>query len=148
MQLRETLFGPTLVNRREVDIGLLLLRIFAGLALALAHGWGKIPPSEGFVGMLGGMGLPAPVIMAWMAALAEFVGGLMLAIGLLTRPVAVVLVIHFLVVTFLAHAGDSFGDRELPLFFMFTALLYVFAGPGRYSVDAMIGGSGAQPRNR
>jgi uncharacterized membrane protein YphA (DoxX/SURF4 family) len=45
---------------------------------------------------------------------------------------------HFVFVVLLAHAGDPFGDRELPLFFLVTALLFLLAGAGRYSVDAAL----------
>jgi putative oxidoreductase len=122
------------------DAGLLILRLFAGLALALAHGWGKIPPSEQFVGWIGGMGFPAPAAFAWMAALAEFVGGLLLAAGLLTRPAAFVVTVHFLVVAFVAHAGDTFRERELALMFGVVALTLLLTGPGRYSADAALEG--------
>jgi putative oxidoreductase len=137
MNARDLLVG-TVANSRVTDIGLLVLRAFAGLALAIEHGWGKVPPQPGFVGMIDGMALPAPALFAWLAALAEFAGGLLLAVGLLTRPVAFVIVIHFLVVVLLAHAGDSFGDRELPLFFLVSALLFMLAGAGRYSADGAL----------
>lgn len=135
--MRNFLFNQT-VHDEKTDIGLLVLRVFAGLALALLHGWGKVPPSGGFVGMIGGMGFPAPGLFAWAAALAEFAGGLLLAFGLLTRPTALILIIHFAVVAFIVHAGDPIGDRELALFFLTTAVLFLMAGPGRYSVDAAI----------
>ena len=57
------------------DIGILILRVFAGLALALAHGVGKLPPTQGFIDNLGTMGVPVPTASAWAAALAEFCGG-------------------------------------------------------------------------
>jgi putative oxidoreductase len=139
MQIRDVLFG-TSVNAPATDVGLAILRVFTGLALALAHGWGKVPPSPGFVGMVGGMGFPAPELFAWLAAFAEFGGGLLLALGLLTRPISFLIVGHFVIVVLLAHAGDPFGDRELPLFFLVTALLYLLAGGGRYSVDALLRG--------
>jgi putative oxidoreductase len=90
--------------------------------------------------MVEGMGMPAPLLFAWLAAAAEFGGGLLIAIGLLTRPASIFVAVHFLIVVFLAHAGDPFGRRELPLFFFFAAVLFALAGPGRYSVDAMLRG--------
>lgn len=135
------LFGSTTGGDRNTDIGLAVVRVTAGLALAFLHGIGKVPPSEGFVGMVGGMGFPAPVLFAWLAAFAEFVGGIMIAIGLLTRPTALFVAIHFVIVALLAHAGDSIGDRELPLMFLSIAVLFALAGAGRYSVDALIGRS-------
>jgi putative oxidoreductase len=120
------------------DVGLLLLRVFTGLALAIAHGWDKVPPSARFISRVGEMGLPAPELFAWLAALAEFGGGLLLALGLFTRPVALYVVAHFVIVVTLAHAGDPFGPRERPLLFGFIALLFALAGPGRYSLDALL----------
>jgi putative oxidoreductase len=139
MRITDALFGIE-PNSKWTDLGLLLLRLFSGLALALAHGWGKIPPSDGFAGMIGGIGFPAPLLFAWLAAIAEFVGGLLIAIGFLTRPASFLVVGHFVFVTFAAHAGDPFGDRELGLFFLFAALLFLLAGAGRYSVDAALRG--------
>ncbi len=128
-----TTWGP------HTDTGLLILRLGAGLMLALLHGWGKFPPSEGFVGMVGGLGFPAPTLFAWLAAIAEFIGGLMIAVGLLTRPVALFVTLHFLFVVFLAHAGDPIGQRELPLLFLVAAATVMLTGPGRFSLDAMMG---------
>jgi putative oxidoreductase len=137
MRTTDVLFGFE-ANSRLTDVGLLILRVFAGLALALAHGWGKVPPAPGFVGRVGGMGFPAPEFFAWMAAFAEFGGGLLIALGLLTRPASFLVVGHFVIVVLLAHAGDPFGRRELPLFFLVAGLLYLLAGAGRYSLDALI----------
>lgn len=139
MAAKNLLFGHPDRNSSTVDFGLLVLRVVAGLALAFFHGIGKIPPAEGFVGMVGGMGLPAPALMAWLAGLAEFAGGLLLAAGLLTRPTALVLVIHFAVVVLVAHAGDALGDRELPLIFWAIAIQFLLTGPGRFSLDALFG---------
>jgi putative oxidoreductase len=118
--------------------GVALLRVFAGLALALAHGLAKIPPSEGFLGMLTGIGIPAPGIAGWLSAAAEFGGGLLLAMGLLTRPAALLIVLNMSVAVLFAHAGQTFLEREKPLLFLAIALAFLVAGPGRYSVDAAL----------
>jgi putative oxidoreductase len=140
MRRRTWLFGPGIAGPPAADAGLLVLRVAGGLLLAFLHGMGKIPPSEGFIGRSAAMGFSMPVVFAWLAAVAEFFGGLLLAIGLLTRPAAAFVVLHFLVVIFLAHAGDPIGRRELGILFGVIALTLALTGPGRYSVDAVIGG--------
>ena len=136
--VRHSLLAPESGVSRRVDVGLLIVRVFAGLALAFAHGIGKVPPSDRFVERVAGMGLPAPELFAWLAGAAEFGAALLLALGLLTRPAAFLIVGNFVIVAGLAHAGDAFGDREKPLLFLAIALLYLFAGPGRYSLDAVL----------
>lgn len=138
------LFGGPAHDPLPTSVGVALLRIYAGLALALAHGLGKLPPQEGFVGMLAGMGLPLPEFFAWMAAIAEFFGGLLLALGLLTRPAALLVFLNMFVVVFvfhIGHQGDPFGDYELGLFFFFTAFIFLARGGGRFSVDRLLRGS-------
>jgi putative oxidoreductase len=138
---RDYLFGSSTAGPRA-DIGLLLLRLFAGLALAFAHGLGKLPPSDRFVGWVGSFGFPAPGVFAWLSGITEFFGGILLASGLLTRPAAVFIVINMTVAVIFGHAGQSFGERELPLLFLFVALMFAFVGAGRYSVDAQLRRSG------
>jgi putative oxidoreductase len=135
--IRDALIG-TATTGPGGDVGLLLLRLFAGLALAFAHGINKLPPSEGFVGAIRGFGFPAPELFGWLSGLAEFGGGILLAAGLFTRPVATFVVINMTVAVVFGHAGDPFARRELPLLFGFVALLYAFVGAGRYSVDALL----------
>jgi putative oxidoreductase len=120
---------------RDRDIGALILRVFAGLALALAHGIGKMPPSEQFIRVVAEMGFPSPEAFAWAAGIAELAGGLLLAIGLLTRPAAIVIAITMLVAAILGEAGNPFVERERALLFGVIAIYFVLAGPGRYSVD-------------
>jgi putative oxidoreductase len=138
MTMKQVLFGGVETGSTAGEIGRLVLRVFAGLALALAHGLGKVPPSDRFVGRVEGMGFPAPELFAWLAAFAEFGGGLLLAAGLLTRPIAAYVAAHFVIVVALAHAGDPFGQRELPLFFLAVAIHYMLMGGGRYSLDSLI----------
>ena len=57
-----------------MDAGLLILRVFAGLSLALAHGLGKLPPSDRFIAGAAEMGFPLPALFAWAAALPESLG--------------------------------------------------------------------------
>jgi putative oxidoreductase len=123
------------VNSFFSHFALLGLRLFAGLTMAFAHGLGKLPPADMFVGFLESMGLPFPILLAWLAALAEFVGGILVAIGFLTRPAALALVVTMLVAAFMAHAADPFAKKEMALLFA-VIFAYIFVtGAGKLALD-------------
>jgi putative oxidoreductase len=134
----KVLFGGARNISLPADVGRLVLRLVAGLTIALLHGLGKVPPAAGFVDRIGEMGLPFPVFFAWLAAIGEFGGGLLLAAGLLTRPAALLLVGHFAVVVSMAHAGDPVGERELAVLFGAISFFYLLAGAGRFSLDGLL----------
>lgn len=138
MNVREMVFSMARLESRAADAGRAVLRVGAGLALALAHGMGKMPPSDRFIQGVGEMGLPAPAFFAWMSGFAEFFCGLLLAVGLATRPAALFVSLNMFVVVFLAHAGDPFGNRERGVLFLCIALFFLLAGAGRYSFDQVI----------
>ena len=135
--LRTLLIG-TGDTSRPTDVGLLILRVGLGLAMAFAHGLGKLPPSAGFVENTAGLGFPAPALFAWLAALSEFAGGLLIALGLLTRPAAAALAFTMAVAFFLQHGADPFGDKELAFVYGVAAVTLMAAGAGRFSVDAFL----------
>jgi len=92
--------------------------------------------------------VPAPTVAAWCSALAEFVGGALLAIGLLTRPAALALTINMLVAAFVAHASAPWFStgtgpaKEPALLFLVPFVALLMTGPGRYSIDRLIAGAG------
>ena len=120
---------------RGHDAALLLLRLGFGTALALANGLPKAGNPERFIQGLVARGFPAPTFFGWAALLSELVGGLLLALGLLTRPAALLVLVTMVVAAFLIDAVDPFGKRELALAYATVALAVLVAGPGRYSLD-------------
>jgi putative oxidoreductase len=134
--MKALLFGGVKLNTAVGDFGLLVLRVFTGLSLAYAHGWSKVPPDEEFVKTVTSLGFPAE--MAYLTMLTEFFGGLMLAVGLLTRPVALAMVINFAVAGFMAHAADPYLRKELTFMFLAVAAMFLCVGAGRFSVDRML----------
>lgn len=135
--MKHILYG-TSVDSKAASTGALVLRLVIGLSMALAHGLGKMPPSDKLIEGVTGMGFPLPVVFAWAAALSEFAGGLLIAIGLLTRPAAAMLAITMGVAALVAHAADPFQKKELALLYMAASLALVFIGSGRYAVDAFL----------
>ena len=86
---------------------------------------------------------PQTKALAPFAGLIEFFGGLFLALGLLTRPVAALVVGLMGAAVLSVHLRAGFfwtdGGYEYPLFWGVVALSYVIRGGGAYSLDARIG---------
>jgi len=122
----------------SANFALASLRMFAGFTMAFTHGVGKLPPPDMFVGGLDSMGFPFPTFFAWAASLSEFVGALLLAIGLLTRPAAFFLAVTMFVAAFVAHGADPFAKKELSLLYFFISMVFVMRGGGKFSVDNFI----------
>jgi len=137
MNLKKWAFSSA-ENSPSLDLGLLILRLSFGLAMAFAHGLGKVPPSERFIEGVSSMGFPFPVFFAWSAGLSEFVGALLIAAGLLTRPSAVLLAGTMFVAAFIRHGADPFNQKELALLYFAFSLAFIFLGAGRFSLDAII----------
>ena len=137
--MRSLLFGGVKSGSRLFDIGVLPVRVSAGVALALAHGLVKLPPPPQFVEHVASFGFPAPGLFAWASAFAEVGGGLLLALGLLTRPAAFLILCNMTVAFFFAHAQDPFAAKEKALLFGNIAFLFLCVGAGRFSLDARFG---------
>ncbi len=113
------------------------LRIMSGL-LFLAHGTQKLlnfPPRSG----------PAPDLasLSGAAGLLELVGGVLIVLGLFTRPVAFVLAGEMAFAYFIAHAPRNFfpalNGGDAAILFCFVFLYLCTAGPGALSLDARRG---------
>ncbi len=135
--LKRILFGGQGAISPLGDVGLLILRVGFGCIMAFSHGLGKVPPPDGFVGGVASLGFPAPGLFAWAAGLAEFVGGLLLALGLWTRPAATFLLTTMLVAVFIRHGADPFARQELGLLYGLFSLCVMLTGSGRFGLDAL-----------
>lgn len=112
-------------------------------ALFIAAGLGKLGDVQGFAGYLASGGLPA--VLAWPAILFEILAGVALLLGWQTRYAALALAMFCVVSAVLYHfvPGDQ-GQMTQFLKNMALAggyLSLAALGPGRYSLDARIGGA-------
>ena len=133
--LKRVLFGGESGLSFQANAGLTLLRIFTGVALMMAHGIGKVPPSDGLVTRAGEFGFPLPPLFAWAAGLSEFVGGAFLALGFLTRVSSFFIVCTMLTALIGVHRADPFGKQELAFLYFFIALAFMLKGAGDWSID-------------
>jgi len=133
-----------------------LIRVTTGLLL-IPHGGSKLlgwfgSNIEGTVGFMAGFGLEPARFWAYYIGTLELVGGIMLVLGLLTRVVAIQVLIFMLVAAFWVHinigpgAAGPIGNwfwitkgYEYPLMWAVLSLVVLIRGGGDYSVDKMIG---------
>jgi len=112
--------------------GLAALRIITAL-LFIEHGTMKL-----FAFPAAQMAGPLPPLMLF-AALLELIGGILILVGLLTRPVAFLLAGEMAVAYFMAHAPNSIfpavNQGDAAILFCFVFLYLFFSGPGAFAVD-------------
>ena len=108
-------------------------------AIFVLSGAAKFADPAGTAAYVASVGLPAPALAAWGAALLELVGGIALIAGFRTRLVAIALALFSLVAAALFHA--DLGDQNQFIHFfknvaMVGGLLQVAAfGPGRFALN-------------
>ena len=138
MNLKKILFATSPESSFANEVSITLLRVFAGLAMAFGHGLGKIPPSEKFLEGVAELGFPMPEFFGWAAGISEFVGGLLLAAGLLTRPSGLFIAITMAVAGLIRHADDPFKAKELAFLYLFVGIAFAVRGAGKFSIDALL----------
>jgi len=123
------------------SIALLLIR------LVLAYGffepammkWNDI---SAVAQWFGSMGIPFPTLNAYMAATTELTGVILLSLGLMTRLIALPLMVVMIVAIITVHLphGFSAGNNgfEIPLYYMLMLFALASHGPGRFSIDRLI----------
>lgn len=123
------------------SLGLLFIR------LVLAYGfynpamkkWNGI---ENVSGWFDSLGMPLPTLSAYLTAIFESLGVILLFLGLFTRYISLPLMFIMIIAIFTVHWSNGFSagnnGYEIPLYY-FIMLFYLFAaGPGKFSLDQMI----------
>ncbi|MAE21235.1 MAG: DoxD-like family protein [Pseudomonas sp.] len=140
----------------NAGLSALLLRVPVGLILA-AHGAQKLFGWFGGYGLEGtgqwmaSIGLEPGFLMALLAGSAEFFGGLALALGVLTRPAALLTAFTMLVATFSVHIGNGLfmanNGYEYALTLFVVSIALAVQGAGSLSVDQLIAEKLSQRNN-
>jgi putative oxidoreductase len=125
------------------------------LVFRLTWGWqffisgkGKLVNHGDIVEFFTSLGIPLPDLNAWFVAGLECVGGILLILGLASRPIGLMLTVN-MIVAYLSVSDDRekvvhiFKDLDPflqadPFFFLLTALLVFAFGPGMFSLDYIL----------
>jgi putative oxidoreductase len=126
------------------DIAYMAFRVLVGLFF-IAHGMQKIFgvfTDKGAQPILGGNMSAAGVNLMWIAGLIEFLGGLLIIVGLFTSIAALLSAITMLCAYFIAHAPRGTlpiaNGGELALLYFAAFVYIIFEGGGKYSLDAKL----------
>jgi len=126
------------------DLAYLIVRVTAGV-FVFVHGWIKVTAMThaGLTGYFAKLGLEPAGFWAYYIPFNETVVALLVTIGLLTRPAALLLVIEFIVLILVVHIPRGYGAAvngwEFPLFWLLVLIAILLRGGGPYSVDRMVG---------
>ena len=135
------------------DEAILVSRILLVVLFAVS-GWGKLTSFGGTVAYMAQIGVPVPSVAAFVATAVELLGAIAIAVGVWTRPVALLLALFTLGTALIGHpfwtmegagryANAISFYKNVSIIAAFL-LLYV-TGPGKYSVDARLGSPAASP---
>jgi putative oxidoreductase len=132
---------------------LLVVRVYWGWQLSQT-GWGKLHNLPHVTEFFGSLGLPAPVPTAIFVSMVELVGGILLALGFLSRISSLTISIDMIMAYVLADREallSFFSDpgkfyNADPYTFLFSALLILIFGPGKISIDTLLERLFTKPR--
>ncbi len=120
------------------NAGMLIMRLTFG-ALMMNHGYGKLTHFNEMKGQfMNFMGIGSTTSLA-LVVFAEFFCALFIILGVFTRLACIPLIILLCVALFQAHKGLVFGEGEMAALYLGGYLTILILGPGKVSVDGMIG---------
>lgn len=142
--IQQFLFGTSIGDNKVMNIGWLLFRLHVGLSIAIHAGWPKmntISAPGWFAEQVSGLGFtfPSPEFWAATASWGEFIGGILIAIGLFTRFAAAQLAFQFFVIAFFWYDNpEPMTGMYFQQLFFWCYVLVTVGGGGKYSLDKVI----------
>jgi putative oxidoreductase len=139
--------GATAALNRLQSLLLLAIRLYWGWQFA-QDGWGKLTHLARVTDFFSSLNLPAPGATATLVASVEFVGGILLVLGLASRLVSLVLFVN-MTMAYLSVPDDRVNFSHIlsnpsdfynatPYTYWFAALLILILGPGLFAIDTLI----------
>ena len=121
------------------NIAMLLIRVSFGALMMVNHGLVKLMHFSEYQGKFYNFLGLGPSISLGLAIFAELLCSLFLILGLFTRLSVIPLIITMLVAYFGVHSKDALSTAEPALTYLTAYFVLLLCGPGKISVDGMIG---------
>jgi putative oxidoreductase len=127
-------------SRQQIDAALLVLRLFLGIVLIYGTQDNVFNHERmlEFRDFVAAHRFPAPLFSAYLSAYAQFICGILIVLGLMTRAAALVMVMNFVMALGMVHWGLPFTANISPLAMLFNSLCLVISGAGAHSGDGYI----------
>lgn len=155
MKLLKQITNPIIMPHWSLDFLLAIPRIVCGYLLTVEFGSPKFglpwsPPDNGLqlfevafwfpqdVAAYGGIFAVAPVFFAWMGALSEAVGGILLVLGIQTRIASFLIICTMLVAIFMQQINNGMWNCLPAMGFLWIGIFYMVIGSGRFGIDFLI----------
>ena len=131
--------ASTKYSNTAFSFATLILRLALGIIMLAAHGYDKLQHFTKYSAQF-----PDPFHIGSKIALsldifAEFFCSCLIILGLFTRLACIPLIVAMSVALFYVHHGDAFGVGEKDVLFLTGFIALLFLGPGKASVDGLIG---------
>jgi putative oxidoreductase len=119
-----------------------LMRIVSGLMMVVGHGYAKTfgEKVQPFFGGKDFFGIDVGINMLWIAGFIEFYVGILVILGLFTRPAALLTAILMVMAYLSSHAAwfPTFNGGELATVYFLVFMVLFAYGPGPLSLDAIL----------
>lgn len=137
MQILKLLF-PSKEQSCQVALLLLIARVVFSLLMAV-HGFQKLEAFDVMSTQFPDpLGVGNEVSLA-LAIFGELVCAIAVIFGLLTRLALIPMAFTMFIAFFVAHGGSTANGGELSLVYLLIFVLLIFAGPGKFSIDGLLG---------
>jgi putative oxidoreductase len=132
---------------RRADWGAIFIRLAVGARLIEGTQDNVFSNArmQEFAAFLAERGTPFPLFGAFLSAYAQFVCGILLILGLFTRPAGLVIAINFAAALIIAHRDTPFLATWQAAMMLAAGLFFLFNGPGAVALDRLIAGRRREP---
>lgn len=121
---------------------------YSTIFLRIVTGWRCVAPAwlyitgaksfDKFSELLNTLHFPIPYIAAHVSIYVQFIGGILILLGLWTRYAAILLTIHFLIIVLTAHLHDTIVNSFAAWALLAMSVSLLFTGGGKFSIDSKI----------
>lgn len=123
-----------MLKRGSTDLSELVVRMMLAI-IFIYHGYQKLTGIDATVAFFASKGLEPALLLAYLAACGELIGGILIGLGFLTRLAALNGIIIMIIAIITAHLDQGFKGMSFQLLILACFVMFLISGAGRFSID-------------